>query len=63
MVLGNPYSVCILFRVQNSIFLIPDHNVSDIIPLTKSFPWNHLTSFYKLIKIYLSVILSLTYML
>ncbi len=33
MVLGNPYSVCILFRVHNSIFLIPDHNVSDIIPL------------------------------
>lgn len=33
MVLGNPYSVCILFRVHNSIFLIPDHNVSDIISL------------------------------
>ncbi len=33
MVLGNPYSVCILFRVHHCIFLISDQNVSDIIPL------------------------------
>ena len=33
MIFNNPYSVCILFCVHNSIFLISDQNVSDIIPL------------------------------
>lgn len=33
MVSSNPYSVCMLFRVHNSIFLISDQYVSDIVPL------------------------------
>ena len=33
MIFNNPYSVCIPFCVHNSIFLISDQNVSDIIPL------------------------------
>lgn len=30
---SNKYSVCVLFRVHNSFFLISDQNVSDIVPL------------------------------